>query len=662
MATEKVERTKVFISYSRKDTKWLERLQVHLKPLERIGVLELWDDTQIATGKKWREEIRNALASAKIAVLLISADFLASDFITEDELPPLLAAAGQDGAIILPVIISPSMFTNTPSLAQFQAVNPPDKPLIKLPKAQQEEYLVQITVAIGDALNLSFMTPVSASQATTAPLDKTAVDVGQTDEGAGVRSPQRPPSTPLKSEELLDELWIAKPPISKNEDGTVPLRRHKAFRRSLNNYVFSWLPGHSKPAELARLVDRHIHPTGNKSSESSLLDHIFNWEKQDCPIPTKILKGIFLTGYQKRSVSESDPELDKEERIDKEARYFIEYFLNPELDKGCEQEGDPVSENENIIKDDPCPPELFTNLVNNIKREQCTPFIGALAREYLLSEHPRLAETLAKEKDYPFNNLKDLGRITKYIEYKHDPQWSRDRIIELLEDSAVKKSDNTHGEPFHTLAQLPIPLYITSNYDNLMYNHLIKEKPKTRRVVPNWRKALDIYKYGNPELRDNVTSTTEHSIEPTVSEPIVFHLNGHIGDYGSMIVTEDDQLDFLMAMTMEKILGRNKSHIVIPSYVERAINNNSLLLIGYRLYDWSFRIITRLIKLIEMNSTLQHLASQQPIMQLSEKEDAKRRRGEKYISAYLERNGFKPCWDDIGVFTKKLDKYYWNKP
>jgi hypothetical protein len=55
MATAKVARTKVFISYSHKDTKWLKRLQVHLKPLERDGVVERWDDTQIVPGKSGKK-------------------------------------------------------------------------------------------------------------------------------------------------------------------------------------------------------------------------------------------------------------------------------------------------------------------------------------------------------------------------------------------------------------------------------------------------------------------------------------------------------------------------------------------------------------------------------------------------------------------------------
>ena len=81
-------RNGVFISYSHKDRKYVERLQVHLKPFVRSGQVEIWDDTKIQVGMNWSEAIRRALASAKVAILLISADYLASDFIALDELPP----------------------------------------------------------------------------------------------------------------------------------------------------------------------------------------------------------------------------------------------------------------------------------------------------------------------------------------------------------------------------------------------------------------------------------------------------------------------------------------------------------------------------------------------------------------------------------------------
>ncbi len=152
MSSPTVERKKVAFLFSHKDVKWLERIRVHLMPLEREGVVETWDDTRIKPGSDWRGEIRKALDSAKVIVLLISADFLASDFIEHDELPPLLTASQEEGALILPLIISPSRFTRVAGLAQFQSVNSPDRPLNRLSKPDQEGLFVRLTKVIEDAV------------------------------------------------------------------------------------------------------------------------------------------------------------------------------------------------------------------------------------------------------------------------------------------------------------------------------------------------------------------------------------------------------------------------------------------------------------------------------------------------------------------------------
>ncbi|HEV7242720.1 MAG TPA: toll/interleukin-1 receptor domain-containing protein [Thermoanaerobaculia bacterium] len=148
-----VTRNEVFVSYCHRDAKWLRRLQVHMVPLERDGNIKHWDDTMIDPGDEWRIKIRDALARAKVAILLVSADFIASQFVHTNELPPLLAAAKSEGAIILPVIISPCRFEQIANLAQFQAVNPPSKPLIGMSKTQQEQLFVNVTNQVEAAIS-----------------------------------------------------------------------------------------------------------------------------------------------------------------------------------------------------------------------------------------------------------------------------------------------------------------------------------------------------------------------------------------------------------------------------------------------------------------------------------------------------------------------------
>jgi hypothetical protein len=98
----------------------------------------LWDDTKIRAGDRWRSEIQAALGRAAVAILLVSADFLASDFVAENELPPLLEAAAGEGVRILPVIVKPCAFTSVPTLAAFQAANDPVSPLISVSEAERE--------------------------------------------------------------------------------------------------------------------------------------------------------------------------------------------------------------------------------------------------------------------------------------------------------------------------------------------------------------------------------------------------------------------------------------------------------------------------------------------------------------------------------------------
>ncbi len=139
-----INKVKVFIGYSHSDKRWLDRIIIHLKPLVREFQIDLWSDLEIRPGSLWKEEIAKAISESDIAVLLISADFLASDFITSNELPPLLKAAEIKGKLILSIILSPSLFLYNQQLSQFQAVNDPSLPLLGLNDYDQEKVFLKV--------------------------------------------------------------------------------------------------------------------------------------------------------------------------------------------------------------------------------------------------------------------------------------------------------------------------------------------------------------------------------------------------------------------------------------------------------------------------------------------------------------------------------------
>jgi formylglycine-generating enzyme required for sulfatase activity len=141
-------RSQLFISYSHRDGGWVERLRTMLRPLEHRYGLERWDDSRIQPGSLWREEIEKALASARVALLLVSSDFLASDFVTRSELPQLFHAAKQEGLRILWVPLRPCLWKEIPEIEQYQAAINPGSTLARMTEVEQEEAFVQIAEEI----------------------------------------------------------------------------------------------------------------------------------------------------------------------------------------------------------------------------------------------------------------------------------------------------------------------------------------------------------------------------------------------------------------------------------------------------------------------------------------------------------------------------------
>lgn len=141
-------KNKIFISYSHADSAYFDRLITHLKVLKNYnGEFEEWSDRKILAGQKWKEEITKALKKANIAILLVSTDFLASDFIQRNELPPILKKAAEENTTILCLLVEPSLFEKT-ELGDFQAINDPKTTLSELEKSAQERIYLKLVEEI----------------------------------------------------------------------------------------------------------------------------------------------------------------------------------------------------------------------------------------------------------------------------------------------------------------------------------------------------------------------------------------------------------------------------------------------------------------------------------------------------------------------------------
>src|SRR3982750_501461 len=98
---------KLFFSYSHKDEALRNELETHLSPLQRQGVIESWHDRRITAGKEFDSEISRNLEDSQIILLLISSDFIASNYCYEEEMKLALELHKSGRARVIPVILRP---------------------------------------------------------------------------------------------------------------------------------------------------------------------------------------------------------------------------------------------------------------------------------------------------------------------------------------------------------------------------------------------------------------------------------------------------------------------------------------------------------------------------------------------------------------------------
>jgi hypothetical protein len=186
------------------------------------------------------------------------------------------------------------------------------------------------------------------------------------------------------------------------------------------------------------------------------------------------------------------------------------------------------------------------------------------------------------------------------------------------------------GDPYRVMADLPVSIYITTGWTDLLQTALQDRERKPTTMMFPWNDSIE---------------TQRLRATPTVEQPLVYHLYGRLDNPSSLLLSEDDYFVWLTAW-----ISLRKS---IPPAVKKALTAQSLLFLGYSLDDWDFRVIFQSIKSFGGAGLLGenlHVGVQlSPESQMIEPEAA-----QEYLESYFGQDKISIYWGETRQFLDEL--------
>jgi hypothetical protein len=295
----------------------------------------------------------------------------------------------------------------------------------------------------------------------------------------------------------------------------------------------------------------------------------------------------------------------------------------------------------------------WNDLVTSIALAQCTPFIGSGACYGVLPTGRELAAEWAGD-EYPFPDRENLVKVAQYLAVDIGSLNTKNRLVKRFKDKGPPDFTQ-EGEPHMTLAALRLPVYLTTNYDDFMYKALQAAVPagpegasyKPQRDHCRW--------YDKGSQKSKAKAKLPHP--PSPYSPVIYHLHGILDVPRSMVLTEDDYLDFLVATSELENL--------IPSEVRTALSNTSLLFIGYSLEDLDFKVILRRLSTwMQRAEGANHVAVQIKPTAVGQpptpEELARVERQQTYLAKHYGLQSVKVYWGTAVDFCRELRKAWMN--
>lgn len=293
----------------------------------------------------------------------------------------------------------------------------------------------------------------------------------------------------------------------------------------------------------------------------------------------------------------------------------------------------------------------WEDLVMLIKMQKCTPFIGAGASYPYLPLGGNLAHYWSERYKYPLiNDTNDLAKVAQFMAIDRYPMFPKHIIAQEFKDKA-QPDFSEENNPFGILADLNLPIYITTNYDNFMFEALKTRSNENReknpeREICRWSSEVD-----QMLKLKQISPVLSPAYIPSPERPVVYHLHGYIEIPESMVMTENDYLDFMIRL-------HEKDSPILPPQITIALATNALLFVGYSLADWDFRVLFRSIFTSISSMTNLIIAVQLPPTDVKSESDAIKYLG-KYFGSVLGKDiRVRVYWGEITEFAKELRKHW----
>jgi hypothetical protein len=282
----------------------------------------------------------------------------------------------------------------------------------------------------------------------------------------------------------------------------------------------------------------------------------------------------------------------------------------------------------------------WLRLIDQLTNGDCTPFLGAGACDGTLPSGPALSRDWATACHYPFHDPGDLPKVMQYAAFTQGDSTYLKQLVCRKLATADPPDFTAATEPHAMLAQFPLPVFLTTNYDDFLLKALQSAGKRPQTAICHW--------YDPPPHRPG--QGPEHTVTDA-NQPLVYHLHGSWSDARSLVLTQRDYLDFLVNVSVARGDGSRR---LLPSSVLTALTSKPLLFIGYSLQDWTFLVLfVGLLRNIPDIHLRRSISVQLPPPVNGLTADAEER-AKTYLQSYLEDWRISIFWGTAADFCTQL--------